>query len=417
MRRILIVGGGQSGLQLALSLLAHGYDVTVMTVHTPNELFDGRAVSVQILFDDAHRPERAYGLNFWEEDAPPINGMRVTAHDQQNLPVFDWTGWLDAPAQSIDERVKMSVWLEAFEAQGGKVVFHAATGSDLDHLSQMYDLTIVAAGHSGLADMFSIDTSRELARMPPVATAIAHIEDSRNHPDQDRVGVDLVPSVGHVISWPTYSVRGRCRLLFVTGSADGPLSRWPKVCAPQEHLALMLEVMGEFFPRRYEDYRDARLADDNAVTMDYANPQVRHPVVHLPSGGALMGMGDTVVVTSPALQQDANNASKAAEIYLKSILEHGDRPFDDEFMYRTFARYMDYAQYFTGEIAARLHEVPPYVQEMCVAADTRQQLADRFVNGFNNPAELASWFAQESTTRAVIEQIPPDGPVTSPAGS
>ncbi len=408
MRRILIVGGGQSGLQLALSLLEYDYDVTVMTVRTADELFDGRAVSVQILYDDARRPEREYRLNFWDEKAPSIAGMRITAHDEQDQPVFDWTGWLDAPAQSVDERVKMSAWLRAFEERGGKVIIHGAASSDLDYLSRMFDLTIVAAGHSGLAEIFSVDTSRKLARMPQVATAIAHIEDSENHPDQNRVGVDLVPSVGHIISWPTYSVRGRCRLLFVTGPTSGPLSRWPRQCPPQTHLDLMLEVMREVFPLRYEDYRDARLADDNAVAMDYANPQVRHPVGQLPSGRMVMGMGDTVVVTSPALQQDANNASKAAEVYLKSILEQGDRPFDEDFMHRTFARYMDYAQYFTGEIAAALHEVSPYVVDMCLAADHRQQLADRFANGFNDPADLGSWFAQESTTRALIEQIPPD---------
>ena len=35
MRKILIVGAGQAGLQLALSLQAEGYDVTVMSARTP----------------------------------------------------------------------------------------------------------------------------------------------------------------------------------------------------------------------------------------------------------------------------------------------------------------------------------------------------------------------------------------------
>ncbi len=52
MRRILIVGAGQSGLQLGLCLLQHDYDVTIMTARTATELASGRAVSVQLLTSD-----------------------------------------------------------------------------------------------------------------------------------------------------------------------------------------------------------------------------------------------------------------------------------------------------------------------------------------------------------------------------
>ena len=42
MRRITIVGGGQSGLQLAIGLVQQGYDVTVVSNRTPDEIRDGR---------------------------------------------------------------------------------------------------------------------------------------------------------------------------------------------------------------------------------------------------------------------------------------------------------------------------------------------------------------------------------------
>ena len=45
MRKILIVGSGQSGLQLALSLQSHGYDVTVMSARTADEIRSGRVMS------------------------------------------------------------------------------------------------------------------------------------------------------------------------------------------------------------------------------------------------------------------------------------------------------------------------------------------------------------------------------------
>ncbi|PRY02353.1 styrene monooxygenase/indole monooxygenase family protein [Allonocardiopsis opalescens] len=404
MRKVLIVGGGQSGMQLALCLQEHAYDVTLMTVCSAEELFGGRAVSMQILYHSACAAEREYGLDFWEGRLPPINGMRITGHLPGGATAFDWTGRLDAPAQSIDERVKMAVWQQEFEERGGKVVLHGATVSDLDRLTGMFDLTIVATGHSGLAEMFEADGSRPLARMPKVATAIAYLEASAAYPDADVVGVDIVPGLGHVIAWPGYSVNGPCHQIAVTGAADGPLSRFPRRLTPQAHLAVLLDLLREYLPERYAAYRGAVLADPGAVAMDHANPLVRRPVALLPSGRPVLGMGDTVVVTSPALQQDANNASMAAKVYLEAILAHGGAPFDESFMHAAFERYMEYAGPFTSEVAARLHFNPPYVVDFCTAADRHQVLADRFVNGFDDPAGLATWFADEDATRRMVAE-------------
>ncbi|PSK88067.1 2-polyprenyl-6-methoxyphenol hydroxylase-like FAD-dependent oxidoreductase [Murinocardiopsis flavida] len=409
MRKILIVGGGQSGLQLALCLQEHDYDVTLMTVRSSAELYGGRAVSMQILFDAARGAEREYGLNFWDEEARPLNGMRITGHTPDGATAFDWTGRLDAAAQSIDERVKIAVWQEVFEERGGKVLLHGATVSDLDRLALMFELTVVATGHSGLADMFPVDTGRALARMPPVATAIAYIEDAPDHHDHERIGVDIVPGLGHVIAWPGYSVNGTCRQLCVTGPADGPMARFPRRTTPDVHLTVMLGLIREYLPHRYPAYEGARLADDRAVAMDHANPLVREPIAHLPSGGSVLGMGDSVVVTSPALQQDANNACMAATIYLDAILAHGARPFDHDFMRAVFARYMAYAGPFTGELAERLHYTPADVLDFCAAAGRHQTLADRFANGFDDPGTLAAWFSDEAATRAAIAECEQSG--------
>src|ERR1700733_3250638 len=48
-RKILIVGAGQAGLQLALSLQAEGYDVTLMSARTPEEIRNGWPTSTQMM--------------------------------------------------------------------------------------------------------------------------------------------------------------------------------------------------------------------------------------------------------------------------------------------------------------------------------------------------------------------------------
>jgi 2-polyprenyl-6-methoxyphenol hydroxylase-like FAD-dependent oxidoreductase len=63
MRKVLIVGAGQAGLQLGLSLRSHDYDVTTMSARTPDEIRSARVMSTQCMFGPALQYERDYGLN------------------------------------------------------------------------------------------------------------------------------------------------------------------------------------------------------------------------------------------------------------------------------------------------------------------------------------------------------------------
>ena len=75
MRKVLIVGAGQAGLQLALSLQAEGYDVTVMSARTPDEIRNGWPTSTQVMMYRALDRERDVKLNLWDGTATPIGGI------------------------------------------------------------------------------------------------------------------------------------------------------------------------------------------------------------------------------------------------------------------------------------------------------------------------------------------------------
>jgi cation diffusion facilitator CzcD-associated flavoprotein CzcO len=53
MKRIAIVGAGQSGLQLALGLLGAGYEVSLYSDRSAQEIHDGHVMSSQCMFDSA----------------------------------------------------------------------------------------------------------------------------------------------------------------------------------------------------------------------------------------------------------------------------------------------------------------------------------------------------------------------------
>lgn len=107
MRKVLVIGAGQSGLQLALGLQRHGYEITAMSNRTASEIRDGRVMSTQCMFDQALQQERDLDINFWEKQAPRIEGLGVSVAGPDGRRPIDWVGRLNAYAQCVDQRVKM----------------------------------------------------------------------------------------------------------------------------------------------------------------------------------------------------------------------------------------------------------------------------------------------------------------------
>ena len=205
MRKVLIVGAGQSGLQLALSLQEQQYDVTVMSARTPDEIRDGRVMSTQCMFHTALQHERDRGLNLWEAQTPAISGLGLSIAGPDGDRALDWLGLLDNYAQSVDQRVKMAGWLELFEDRGGKAVYHGVTTSDLDALTKHYDLVIVAAGKGELVQLFSRDASRSPYTSPQRALSVSYVHGAGprpEHPDKAAVRCNVHPGVGELFGIP-----------------------------------------------------------------------------------------------------------------------------------------------------------------------------------------------------------------------
>lgn len=162
MRRIAIVGGGQAGLPLALSLLNKNYDITLVSNRTPDDLRKGKVMSSQCMFNDSLQIERDIGLNQWETVCPPVEGISLTVPhpEQPGAKLIDWSHRLDAIGQSVDQRVKMPAWMELFEQRGGKLILQDAGVAELEALASTHDLVVLAAGKGEVVKMFERDATR-----------------------------------------------------------------------------------------------------------------------------------------------------------------------------------------------------------------------------------------------------------------
>ncbi|MFD0257305.1 styrene monooxygenase/indole monooxygenase family protein [Kitasatospora indigofera] len=412
MRRILIVGAGQAGLQLALGLQSNGYDVTVMTNRTADEIRDGRVMSTQCMFDTALQHERDLGINFWEQEAPRIEGLGVSVTGPESARVIDWVGRLNGYAQSVDQRIKMSGWLETFAERGGQVVVHGVAVSDLDYFARTYDLVLVAAGKGELVSMFGRDASRSPYDTPQRALAVSYVHGLGPRPEHDfkAVRCNLVPGVGELFIMPTLTTSGPGDILFWEGIPGGPLDVFGDVKDPAEHLRLTLDLMKTFTPWEYDRTRaGVELTDAGGTLAGRYAPVVRNPVGELPGGGLVLGVADVVVANDPITGQGSNNAAKCAAVYLEAILEHGDKAFDRDFMQAAFDRYWDAAQHVTKWTNAMLAPPPEHVLNLIGAAGQLPPVADRFANGFDNAADFEHWFYEPEKAAAYLGSVAPQG--------
>jgi NAD(P)-dependent dehydrogenase (short-subunit alcohol dehydrogenase family) len=408
MSKILIVGAGQAGLQLALGLLRDGHDVTVMSARTPAEIRGGRVMSTQCMFGDALAMERAdTGTDLWADSGHRIDGLGVSVAAPDGTRAIDWLGLLDEYAQSIDQRVKMADWLELVEYRGGKVVINAATVSDLDGLAGLYDLTVVAAGKGDIVSMFSRDPARSTYDAPQRVLAVTYVngvEPRPEAPDVTAVRMNLVPGAGELIVIPAFTLSGPCDILFWEVMPGGPLDVFGGITDPYALTAAMIKQMREFVPWEYERSARAELTDQGGTLVGSYAPVVRQPVGVLPSGGIVLGLADVVVANDPVTGQGSNNASRAAHTLLSAIRDH-QGPYDEAFMHAAFEAFWATVEICTAWTNAMLAPPPPHVLELVGAAGQFQDVANRFANGFSTPDDFANWLLNPEAASAYLADV------------
>lgn len=406
-RRIVIVGGGQAGLQLGIGLLDNGYDVEVVQNRTAEQIAAGRVLSSQCMFDMALQNERDLGLNFWDDTCPTVDTINfvVPAPDAPGAKAIEWNGKLAAPGQSVDQRVKMPRWLAEFERRGGQLTILDAGIEDLERLARQSDLVIVAAGKGEIARLFERDAEKSMFEKPQRALALTYVKGLVPRPGHSAVCFNLIPGVGEYFVFPALTTSGPCEIMVFEGLPGGPMDCWGDVRSPAEHLARSKWVLDTFLPWEAERCRDIELADDNGIIAGAFAPTIRKPVVRLPSGAAVLGLADAVCLNDPITGQGSNNASKAAKIYLDSILAHGDAPFDAAFMQKTFDTYWDYARFVVGWTNALLLPPAPHVLKIMATAQGAPALAQRIANGFSDPTDFFPWFAVEEEAERYLSTL------------
>lgn len=406
-RSITIVGAGQSGLQLGIGLLDAGYDVTLISNRTPEQIRSGSIASSQCMFDQALGHERILGLDLWP-DAPSVDGISFTVAPPEapGVQAISWSHQLDAPAQSIDQRVKFPALMEIFEARGGTLVFEEAGVEDLERYAETSELVLVAAGKGEIAGLFERDEQRSHYAAPQRALALTYVNGMKPREDYSAVNFNLIPGVGEYFVFPALTVSGPCDIMVFEGLPGSDMDSW-KGLTPEEHLENSLRILRTYLPWEAERCTEVSLTDPNGVLQGRFPPTVRHPLATLPSGKTVLGMADVVVLNDPITGQGSNNAAKCAAAYLEAILAHGESEYDDVFKQGAFESYWKYAQHVAAWTNTMLAPPAPHALQLLGAAQENTEIAKRFANGFDYPPDFAQWFMSADAAQNYLGSFSP----------
>ncbi|MFE0175999.1 styrene monooxygenase/indole monooxygenase family protein [Streptomyces sp. NPDC059002] len=398
MRRIAIVGAGQAGLQLGLGLLGAGYEVTLVAERRPEEVRGGRVTSTQLMFGPALRIERDAGLALWDDTAPVMPAFELSHWEpegQPDVPPRRFTAPFDREVRSVDQRVKLSAWLELFEERGGRAEYRSVGPADVASVAAAHDLTVLATGRGELSALFEPDTSWPAHDGPPRSLACFYVNGVAHDTADPAAGYVRntgVPPTGDVIMMRALTVGGPCDILLIEGKWGGAYDCWADRPGAGDGLRRALELLRAYAPWEYERFRRAEPTDAGAALYGAITPAVRRPVARVDGDRRVLGLADAVAVHDPVTGQGANNAARAAASYLDSILRRGDLPFDEEWMRGAFDTYWASARHTHAFTDLVLREPQPeHVGRIMETAFDRPEVAHRFANGYADPPTYRDW--------------------------
>lgn len=403
MRTITIIGAGQAGLQLGIGLIKQAYDVTIVTNRTGEEIKAGNILSSQIVFDMARQAERELELNFWDNECPSIDSIDLRFGLHNNAPLLTWSANFDKPAQSVDQRVKMPVWMDEFERLGGTLVIEDAGIPELENYAEKSDLVLVASGKGEIGRLFKRDADKSTFDSPMRALSLIYVEGGQPK-DKKALSYNAIPGVGEMFIIPALTTSGPCEIIFFEGIPGGAFDCWEEVKTAEQHIEKTQSLIKEYIPWEAERCNNIAACDDKAFLIGCFPPTVRQPTTRLPSGATVLGIGDAICLHDPITGQGSNNAIKATNIYLESILDRGDKDFDSAWMQETFDAFWSYAQWVIKWTDSMLLPPTENMQKIMGAAASNPVLAQRIANGFNDPTDLFPWWENGGEAEVVISK-------------
>ncbi|MFC0113987.1 styrene monooxygenase/indole monooxygenase family protein [Kibdelosporangium aridum] len=392
--RLLVVGAGETALQMAAHIRNGGGHATVLTPTPPEAVAASPVRSTQVKVWRTRGQERSLGFDLWPE-APQIRGIWCQAVEQGRV-LFEWRGTLTNPAVSVNQPDRFAAWLGILDDRGVRI--HAETRQPItaayvDRLAQDHDLVVITTSpkDSDLAELFPADPA--FPALPPARQLLAVYLDGVEPTPGNYVQLALLPE-GEILLIPAYfgdrtTSEGRtCHVVLMEARPGTALDTFRDVKDPAARSELLLRLLREFAPSVAARCGRATLADARGTLAGAVTPVVRQPVSHLPlSGRPVASLGDLAIRMDPLAAQGANSHSDGAAIFARRALAHSG-PFDEAFLTACSDEWRQQRAYPASRLTSLLLEPPPPVRQLLAEAAGQPELADTIVRLFETPWAL-----------------------------
>ncbi|MDF0529298.1 cadherin repeat domain-containing protein [Tsukamurella sp. 8F] len=353
---VAIIGAGVVGATAALALGERGFDVTVYSDRTPDELRDAvPATGTAVLFGHSRDVDVDLTGDTYEE-APLSTGMatRLTSGEPGELSgLLDFDPEFGYVASGIDVRLRAHDRLKRFIERGGRFLVDAVSRESLDTIAAQHDLTLVATGKGGLSALFPVDESRTVYRSPQRHLLAAAFTGLGHGPDvfprnarTPRTGTHNVFNLHaeHGEAWigPYWHKDAGATWSFLGFAKPGSpwVERFAAVTDPASAREAVVALYRDYFPDDAPTVEQLQVIeqDPHSWLTGAVTPTVRSAVGFTSSGRPVAAIGDTAIAFDPIAGQGAQTGIIQVAALARAAAERGS-DFTAEWLREQFERH------------------------------------------------------------------------------
>lgn len=419
MRNVSVIGSGPAGCVFAYALMNKGYNITLYSDRTPDEWLNHSApTGTAYLYGSTIDIERELGMDHWSQDMFEGHGVLLDFVPKVGMKPMTATGMFEQGRAGcgIDQRMRVSRWLEDFEGRGGKLVIETVSAQRLDEISLNADLTVLAAGKGDLNKAIARDPSRSHYEEPQrkLAMTFARSKSGRHVKEwfngrangMNAVKFDFFADEGECFWVPYYHKdEGHIYCLLWEAKEGRRMDKFDGAKSSLDILNAGKSVIRDICPWEHDIVDDMEAINDPyGWVAGQFSPTVRMPFGKMPSGGKVIPVGDTAVLFDPIGGQGGNHASKHAKWLADRVIAHGDKDFDDAWMIAVnhdwWNEYAKYAYAFNNTL---LEPVTVAGKTLLMEVARNEKFAsDHFFGGFPDPKSFFPYFEDFKAARKIV---------------